>query len=279
MKEAMIQLSDISFRYYGNSHDSLKKVNVTIQEGEWVAVIGPNGSGKSTLARIMNGLLVPTTGVVQIRDIVMDDQTVWQIRQEIGMVFQNPDNQFVGSTVEDDVAFGLENNGIPREEMVQRIDSALAEVGMSKYKLHEPARLSGGQKQRVALASVLALRPNIIILDEATSMLDPKGRREVIQAVQRLKEEYGLTVISITHDLDEANMADRILVMYQGELVEDTVPEEIFQKGEVLIQMGLDVPFAQKLMSALRERGIEVPERYMTEEELKQWLLASNLIK
>lgn len=279
MQQAMIQLSDISFRYYGNSHDSLKNIDVTIHAGEWVAIIGPNGSGKSTLARIMNGLLVPTSGEVRIKNIVLDDQTVWDARQEIGMVFQNPDNQFVGSTVEDDVAFGLENNGIPREEMIQRIEAALTEVGMSRYKLHEPARLSGGQKQRVALASVLALRPNIIILDEATSMLDPKGRREMIQAVQRLKQQYGLTVISITHDLDEANMADRILVMYQGELVEDTVPEELFQKGEALIEMGLDVPFAQKLMAALRERGIDVPNRYMTEEELMQWLLASNLIK
>lgn len=279
MQQAMIQLSDISFRYYGNSHDSLKNIDVTIHEGEWVAIIGPNGSGKSTLARIMNGLLVPTSGEVRIKNIVLDDQTVWDARQEIGMVFQNPDNQFVGSTVEDDVAFGLENNGIPREEMIQRIEAALTEVGMSRYKLHEPARLSGGQKQRVALASVLALRPNIIILDEATSMLDPKGRREMIQAVQRLKQQYGLTVISITHDLDEANMADRILVMYQGELVEDTVPKELFQKGEALIEMGLDVPFAQKLMAALRERGIDVPNRYMTEEELMQWLLASNLIK
>lgn len=272
MAASVVKLSHIDFRYYGSEVNSLTDVSLEIKEGEWVAIIGPNGSGKSTLAKIMNGLLVPAAGQVTIKDLTIDEETVWEARRSVGMVFQNPDNQFVGSTVEDDVAFGLENNGVPRQEMISRIEEALAEVRMSEFKSKEPARLSGGQKQRVALASILALRPDIIILDEATSMLDPNGRQEVIAAIRKIKERFNLTVISITHDLDEASLADRILMMQGGRLVQDKKPEEIFLMGEQLVEQGLDVPFSQKLKDALADRGLDVPDNYLDEEALLTWI-------
>lgn len=272
MPASVVKLSHIDFRYYGSEVNSLTDVSLEIKEGEWVAIIGPNGSGKSTLAKIMNGLLVPAAGQVTIKDLTIDEETVWEARRSVGMVFQNPDNQFVGSTVEDDVAFGLENNGVPRQEMITRIEEALAEVRMSEFKGKEPARLSGGQKQRVALASILALRPDIIILDEATSMLDPNGRQEVIAAIRKIKERFNLTVISITHDLDEASLADRILMMQGGRLVQDKKPEEIFLMGEQLVEQGLDVPFSQKLKDALAARGLDVPDNYLDEEALLTWI-------
>ena len=272
MAASVVKLSHIDFRYYGSEVNSLTDVSLEIKEGEWVAIIGPNGSGKSTLAKIMNGLLVPAAGQVTIKDLTIDEETVWEARRSVGMVFQNPDNQFVGSTVEDDVAFGLENNGVPRQEMITRIEEALAEVRMSEFKDKEPARLSGGQKQRVALASILALRPDIIILDEATSMLDPNGRQEVIAAIRKIKERFNLTVISITHDLDEASLADRILMMQGGRLVQDKKPEEIFLMGEQLVEQSLDVPFSKKLKDALAARGLDVPDNYLDEEALLTWI-------
>ena len=279
MAASVVKLSHIDFRYYGSEVNSLTDVSLEIKEGEWVAIIGPNGSGKSTLAKIMNGLLVPAAGQVTIKDLTIDEETVWEARRSVGMVFQNPDNQFVGSTVEDDVAFGLENNGVPRQEMINRIEEALAEVRMSEFKDKEPARLSGGQKQRVALASILALRPDIIILDEATSMLDPNGRQEVIAAIRKIKERFNLTVISITHDLDEASLADRILMMQGGRLVQDKKPEEIFLMGEQLVEQGLDVPFSQKLKDALAARGLDVPDNYLDEEALLTWITPLYLTK
>ena len=279
MAASVVKLSHIDFRYYGSEVNSLTDVSLEIKEGEWVAIIGPNGSGKSTLAKIMNGLLVPAAGQVTIKDLTIDEETVWEARRSVGMVFQNPDNQFVGSTVEDDVAFGLENNGVPRQEMISRIEEALAEVRMSEFKDKEPARLSGGQKQRVALASILALRPDIIILDEATSMLDPNGRQEVIAAIRKIKDRFNLTVISITHDLDEASLADRILMMQGGRLVQDKKPEEIFLMGEQLVEQGLDVPFSQKLKDALAARGLDVPDNYLDEEALLTWITPLYLTK
>lgn len=279
MAASVVKLLHIDFRYYGSEVNSLTDVSLEIKEGEWVAIIGPNGSGKSTLAKIMNGLLVPAAGQVTIKDLTIDEETVWEARRSVGMVFQNPDNQFVGSTVEDDVAFGLENNGVPRQEMITRIEEALAEVRMSEFKGKEPARLSGGQKQRVALASILALRPDIIILDEATSMLDPNGRQEVIAAIRKIKERFNLTVISITHDLDEASLADRILMMQGGRLVQDKKPEEIFLMGEQLVEQGLDVPFSQKLKDALAAHGLDVPNNYLDEEALLTWITPLYLTK
>jgi len=278
--QPIIELKNIQFHYQQeDASPALKDVSFSIQQGEWIAIIGHNGSGKSTLAKTINGLLLPTAGTVSVGGKILNETNVWDIRRMVGMVFQNPDNQFVGSTVEDDVAFGLENQGIPREEMVAKVTDALEKVRMSAFATREPARLSGGQKQRVAIAGVVALRPDIIILDEATSMLDPKGRQEVIATIQKIKEESNLTVISITHDIDEAANANRILVMRQGELIEEGTPEQIFAAGTDLITMGLDLPFPEKLKIALKERGIQVPAEYVSEEGMVDWLWTSILKK
>lgn len=271
--EKIIKLDDISYKYHPNEEvEALKNVSLSIEKGEWVAIIGHNGSGKSTLAKTINGLLAPTNGMVTVGNQLLTEETVWDVRRMVGMVFQNPDNQFVGSTVQDDVAFGLENSGVPRDEMVKRVTDAIDKVKMSDFIEKEPARLSGGQKQRVAIAGVVALRPDIIILDEATSMLDPQGRQEVLATVKAIKEEENLTVISITHDIDEAASANRILVMKNGQLIREGTPQEIFSFGDELIEMGLDLPFPEKLKSALKKRNIDVPKDYLTEEGMVDWL-------
>lgn len=278
--QSIIELENIYFNYQAeDASPALKDVSFKIKQGEWIAVIGHNGSGKSTLAKTINGLLLPASGKIKVGGNELNEENVWSIRRMVGMVFQNPDNQFVGSTVEDDVAFGLENQGIPRDEMLKRVKDALERVRMDEFATKEPARLSGGQKQRVAIAGVVALRPDIIILDEATSMLDPEGREEVISTIKKIKEESNLTVISITHDIDEAANANRILVMKQGELVNEGTPEKIFSVGEELVQMGLDLPFPEKLKIALKERGIDVPKDYLTEEGMVNWLWTSVLNK
>lgn len=279
MSENVIELKGVSFRYPDAEVDALSKVNLTVKQGEWLAMIGPNGSGKSTCAKVLNGLHVPYEGSVQVMGMEISEETIWDVRRNVGMVFQNPDNQFVGATVEDDVAFGLENIGLPREEMLERIPEALTRVKMCDFRKHEPSRLSGGQKQRVALASVMAQRPKIIILDEATAMLDPKGRRDMMDAIEALKDEFGLTVISITHDINEASRADRIIVMHRGQPIKQGKPKEIFALGNDLISLGLDIPFAQKLKAALLERGVQVPEGYQSEEALLEWLTTSYLTK
>lgn len=278
--EDIIELVDIKFSYDPEAErNALDGVSFSIKKGEWVAIVGHNGSGKSTLAKTINGLLLPQQGSVTVGKNLLNEENVWDIRRMVGMVFQNPDNQFVGSTVEDDVAFGLENQGIPREEMLLRVTDALEQVRMSDFKQREPARLSGGQKQRVAIAGVVALRPDIIILDEATSMLDPEGREEVIATIKKIKEQNNLTVLSITHDIDEAANANRILVMQAGKLVKEGSPAEIFSAGEKLIELGLDLPFPEKLKAALKERGVAVPAEYLTEEGMVEWLWTSVLNK
>lgn len=279
MTENMIEVSNLTFRYFESEQLALDNISLSIHKNEWIALIGPNGSGKSTLAKIINGLLVPESGSVTVNGELLDETSVWEIRRKVGMVFQNPDNQFVGATVEDDVAFGLENHGVSRAEMIVRIEDALQQVRMTEYKKSEPARLSGGQKQRVAIAGILALRPDVIILDEATAMLDPLGRKEVIEAIKVIKEKYQLTVISITHDIDEASQADRIIVLNQGKLLYQTTPSQLFVMGESLVEMGLDIPFAQKVHIALEQRGIEVPAEYLSEEELFEWITTSYLTK
>ena len=271
--DKIITLTDISYQYHEtDDRPALNKVSLSIEEGEWIAIIGHNGSGKSTLAKTINGLIAPSHGEVTVGGLILSEENIWEIREMVGMVFQNPDNQFVGSTVQDDVAFGLENQGIRRDEMIERVKSAITRVKMQDFMEKEPARLSGGQKQRVAIAGVVALRPQIIILDEATSMLDPQGRQEVLATVKEIKERANLTVISITHDIDEAANANRVLVMKNGELVQEGTPEEIFSYGDQLIEMGLDLPFAEKLKSDLRDRGIDVPSEYLTEEGMVDWL-------
>lgn len=273
MMEEMVQLKNISFTYSEEDlRPALNDVSFSIKRGEWIAIIGPNGSGKSTLAKTINGLIEASAGQVIIDGITLTEETVWDIRTRVGMVFQNPDNQFVGSTVQDDVAFGLENIGVPREEMLKRVEDAVKTVNMHEFMDKEPARLSGGQKQRVAIAGIIALAPEIIILDEATTMLDPKGRKEVIQTIQKLKAERNLTVISITHDIDEAAQANRIFVMQEGHLERIGSPEEIFAVGADIINMGLDIPFPEKLKYQLSRQGLKVPEGYLTEEGMVEWL-------
>lgn len=275
----IIEINQIEFSYQEESTPALKNVSFSIQKGEWVAIVGHNGSGKSTLAKTINGLHLPQKGNVTVGGMELSYDSVWDVRRMVGMVFQNPDNQFVGATVEDDVAFGLENQGVEREEMQRRVKDALEKVKMQDFATREPARLSGGQKQRVAIAGVVALRPDIIILDEATSMLDPEGRDDVIATIRKIKEESDLTVISITHDIDEAASANRILVMREGELFREGTPEEIFFEGPELVSLGLDLPFPEKLKAALKERGIEVPASYLDEEGMMDWLWTSVLKK
>ena len=271
--QPIIEMKDLTFRYQEEDQiPALNKVSLNINQGEWIAIIGHNGSGKSTLAKTINGLLLPESGSIKVNGQEINEKTIWEVRRNVGMVFQNPDNQFVGSTVEDDVAFGLENQGVPREEMLVRVRESLEQVRMAEFMRKEPSRLSGGQKQRVAIAGIVALRPNVIILDEATSMLDPEGRLEVIATVKKIKEENNLTVLSITHDIDEAANANRIFVMKKGELIQEGTPEEIFSQGEKLIELGLDLPFPERLKSALKARGVDVPKEYMTEEGMLDWL-------
>lgn len=270
----IIKFEDVSFTYANAQRPALQNINLTINQGDWVAVIGHNGSGKSTFAKLINYLLVPSTGNITVAGVPVDMEHVNEVRDLVGMVFQNPDNQFVGATVADDVAFGLENRQVPRSEMLKIVPEALERVGMEQYASREPARLSGGQKQRVAIASVLAIEPKILILDEATSMLDPKGRREMIALVRELKASLGddLTVLSITHDIDEAAQADQVVVINDGELVEVNAPEVVFANAQTLTDLGLAVPFAEQLKAKLAERGIAVPNTYQTTEGMVDWI-------
>lgn len=269
----IINVKNITYQYTEeDQRAALKDVSFSINKGEWVAIIGPNGSGKSTLAKTLNGLIEPDSGEVTVGGFLLNEENVWSIREMVGMVFQNPDNQFVGSTVQDDVAFGLENLGIPRDEMIERVRTALDKVNMLQFAEREPARLSGGQKQRVAIAGIVALRPSIMILDEATSMLDPQGREEVLRTVKEVKEQENLSVISITHDIDEAAEANRVLVMRDGKMVQEGTPEAIFSYGEELVKMGLDLPFPERLKASLQKQGIQVPTNYLTEEGMVDWL-------
>lgn len=268
LKSPIVTIENILYQYESAEQPALRDVSLEIYEGEWLAIVGHNGSGKSTMAKLLNGLQFPQEGQITVCGTKLEEETVWEIRKQIGMVFQNPDNQFVGTTVQDDVAFGLENNGVPREEMIRRVESSLQKVKMDAFLNQEPHHLSGGQKQRVAIAGVLALQPSIIILDEATSMLDPRGREEVLETVRALKEEKSLTVISITHDLEEAAKADRIIVLNKGRVYREGTPEEIFSMDEELVRLGLDIPFAVKMGKSLRENGVHLAKQYLTEEEL-----------
>lgn len=269
----ILEVENLVFKYEKESDiNQLNGVSFSVERGEWLSIIGQNGSGKSTTARLIDGLFEEFDGSVKIDGELLTAENVWALRKKIGMVFQNPDNQFVGATVEDDVAFGMENQGIPREEMLRRVDEALAAVNMQDFKKREPARLSGGQKQRVAVAGIIALRPEIIILDESTSMLDPTGRAEIMRVIHEIKDKYQLTVLSITHDLDEAASSDRILVMRAGEIIKEAAPAELFATSEDMVEIGLDVPFSSNLMKDLRTAGFDLPEQYLTEQELADFL-------
>ena len=271
----IIEVQHLKYKY-DNHVDSyiLKDVTFHVKQGEWLSIVGHNGSGKSTTIRLIDGLLEAESGEIIIDGDKLTLENVWEKRRHIGMVFQNPDNQFVGATVEDDVAFGLENQGMGYQTMFDRVQEALDIVGMQDFKEREPARLSGGQKQRVAIAGVVALRPDIIILDEATSMLDPEGRLELIQTVKKIKDRHGMTVISITHDLDEVALSDRVLVMKEGQVESTSTPSELFSRVD-LEDLGLDEPFTNQVKATLLNSGFQLPERYLTEKELQDYLWES----
>ena len=270
--KSIIDVKNLSFRYKeSQEYYDVKDITFHVKRGEWLSIVGHNGSGKSTTVRLIDGLLEAESGEIVIDGQRLTEENVWNIRRQIGMVFQNPDNQFVGATVEDDVAFGLENQGLSRQEMKKRVEEALDLVGMLDFKKREPARLSGGQKQRVAIAGVVALRPAILILDEATSMLDPEGRRELIDTVKGIRKDYDMTVISITHDLEEVAMSDRVLIMKKGEIESTGSPRELFSRND-LDQIGLDDPFANQLKHSLSQNGYDLPENYLTESELEDKL-------
>ena len=270
--KSIIDVKNLSFRYKeSQEYYDVKDITFHVKRGEWLSIVGHNGSGKSTTIRLIDGLLEAESGEIVIDGRRLTEENVWNIRRQIGMVFQNPDNQFVGATVEDDVAFGLENQGLSRQEMQKRVEEALDLVGMLDFKKREPARLSGGQKQRVAIAGVVALRPAILILDEATSMLDPEGRRELIETVKGIRKDYDMTVISITHDLEEVAMSDRVLVMKKGEIESTSSPRELFSRND-LDQIGLDDPFSNQLKHSLSQNGCDLPENYLTESELEDKL-------
>ena len=270
--KSIIDVKNLSFRYKeSQEYYDVKDNTFHVKRGEWLSIVGHNGSGKSTTVRLIDGLLEAESGEIVIDGQRLTEENVWNIRRQIGMVFQNPDNQFVGATVEDDVAFGLENQGLSRQEMKKRVEEALDLVGMLDFKKREPARLSGGQKQRVAIAGVVALRPAILILDEATSMLDPEGRRELIDTVKGIRKDYDMTVISITHDLEEVAMSDRVLVMKKGKIESTSSPRELFSRND-LDQIGLDDPFANQLKNFLSQNGYDLPENYLTESELEDKL-------
>ena len=252
---------------------ALQGVDLTVERGEFVALVGPNGSGKSTLARHLNGLLLPTAGQVWVDGLLTSDSRhLWQVRQRVGMVFQNPENQLVASTVEEDVAFGPENQALPPEEIRRRVDEALDIVGLQGYRTHPPQMLSGGQKQLVAIAGALATRPACILFDEPTSMLDPPNRRQVMETIQRLNVEESLTVVLITQSMDEAVAAGRVLVMHAGRIVMDGPPEEIFEEGKRLRSLGLDLPPAVEIAQRLREQGMRLPTGLLTVETLARAL-------
>ncbi len=286
MQEKIISAQKVEF-HYENEYDEnepekraepvkqvLKGVSLDIRRGEFLAVLGHNGSGKSTIAKHMNAILLPCGGKVYVEDIdTADEERLFDIRKRVGMVFQNPDNQIVATIVEEDVAFALENMGVPPDEMRERVDDALKSVGMYEYREHSPSQLSGGQKQRVAIAGIIAMRPDCIVLDEPTAMLDPKGRSEVLKTVRRLNKEHGITIVLITHYMEEAAQADRIVVMDNGEIVLDDIPSEVFSNVELLKGIGLDVPQVTELMYLLRKSGLHTDTHIITEEECADALI------
>lgn len=271
MATTAIKLENVSFSYPMNDGEEQKAVNgvsLEIEEGAFVALVGHNGSGKSTLAKLLNGLLAPTAGRVLVYGAdTADEKKIFEVRSSVGMVFQNPDNQMIATNVEDDIAFGPENLGVPREEIIKRVDWALEKVGMSEFRHATPFKMSGGQKQRLAIAGVLAIKPRVMVLDESTAMLDPKGREEVMQVVKQLNREENMTVVHITHYMDEALDADRLIVMNDGKVVLDGKPADVFAEHKLLTKIKLGVPCVTRLAVTLAEAGIAVDPRITDEEE------------
>ncbi|MBQ9922422.1 MAG: energy-coupling factor transporter ATPase [Clostridia bacterium] len=265
-----IVFNNVSYTYteqheLGKTHFAVRNINLTIEKGSSVVILGHNGSGKSTLAKLMNGVLIPTDGKVTVNGMdTSDEERIFDIRRAVGMVFQNPDNQIVATVVEEDVAFGPENLGIPTSEIRERVDYALDAVGMSDFKLHAPHQLSGGQKQRVAIAGIIAMKPEYIILDESTAMLDPYGRRDILETTEKLNKNENITTVLITHYMEEAITADRVIVMNDGVIIMDDTPKNIFSRVDKLKEIGLDVPQTTELAYLLQKSGINVPSGIMT---------------
>ena len=272
---ALLSLEKVSFSY-DKRHNAVNDVSLSVEKGEYVAVIGHNGSGKSTLAKLFNGLVKPDQGKVIVDGFSLDDKkSTFEVRKRVGVVFQNPDNQLIASIVEDDIAFGPENLGIPREEIGKRIDFALSAVGMEGFRKSSPTRLSGGQKQRIAIAGVLAVKPQILVLDESTAMLDPKGRKEVLSVVEKLNKEQNVTIINITHYMDEVVRADKVYVVNNGSIVLSGSPEEVFKEKELLNACGLELPLSSVIALKLKEQGIQLKDGILTEEQLAEGLCES----
>lgn len=277
--ENIIEIKDLHFCYEAEDEDSqpaevLKGIDLNIKQGEFVAVLGHNGSGKSTLAKHLNAILLPTSGKVTVNGIdTADESRIFELRQCAGMVFQNPDNQIVSSIVEEDVAFALENLGVPYEEMRRRVDESLKAVNMYEYRLHSPTQLSGGQKQRVAIAGIIAMEPKCIILDEPTAMLDPQGRKEVLAAIKRMNREKGITIVLITHYMEEAAQCGRVVVMDKGRVVLDDKPEKVFSQVDKLKSIGLDVPQVTELAWELKKSGLNISPEIISEDECVEAIL------
>lgn len=273
-----IELKDVHYAYPGSEEsgqEAVKGVTLSIEEGSFVALVGHNGSGKSTLARLLNGLFVPTNGDVVVYGVnTKDEKRIYDVRSRVGMVFQNPDNQMIATNVADDIAFGPENLGVEREEIIRRVDQALEQVGMSEYRDGTPFKLSGGQKQRLAIAGVLAIKPRVMVLDEATAMLDPKGRDEVMAVTRKLNREEGMTVVHITHYMDEALGADRLIVMNDGLVVADGKPSEVFKQYGLLRQIKLGVPYVTNVAVALHAAGLDIDPHIIGEDELVEAICA-----
>lgn len=267
-----IVLKDITYTYPGATTPALNGLNLTISRNRWTTLIGKNGSGKSTIARLIDGLLVPSQGSITVNGLTVIEKNLSKLHQQVGIVFQNPENQFVGATVADDIAFGLENLQVPRKKMESLIKRSLERVGMTALADAEPGMLSGGQKQRVAIAGILALEPEIIILDEATSMLDPAGRQTILDLISRLRRDSGLTIISITYDPVEMEMADQIVVVGDHHVIENGPAADILQRTALLRKLGVGIPTGQRLRDLLVARGVTVPEQYFTEDEMVKWL-------
>ena len=268
MKEAIIRLKDVVFEYESSKNPAVDHVTLDVYKGEFLAVLGRNGSGKSTLARLLNALMMPTSGEIEVDGMVATEENPYDVREVCGMVFQNPDNQIVATVVEEDCAFGLENRGVPSKEIRRRVDEALKEVGMYERAMSSPSMLSGGQKQRIAIAGVLAMRPKIIVFDESTAMLDPVGRKDIFSIAKRINREEGITVIWITHFMEEAVQADRLVVMDHGKVELEGNPREVFANVDEVLQLGLDVPEMMKLSHKLRKAGVEIPADVLTVEEM-----------
>lgn len=268
----IIEIKNLSFQYEGSSKKVLKNLNIDIKEGEFICVLGHNGSGKSTLAKLINAQYIPTEGDILVGNMnTKDDDSLWDIREMCGMVFQNPDNQLVATIVEEDVAFGPENLGVPREELRKRVDECLELVGMSEYKRHSPALLSGGQKQRIAIAGILAMNPKCLLMDEPTAMLDPQGRKDILDTVLKLRE-MGKTIIHITHYMEECVNADRIIVINEGNVVLEGTPREVFSNVEQMKEIGLDVPEPTEISYLLNKSNINVRADVLTVDELVEAL-------